>query len=183
MSPVALPSWNAHGVLPPVNSTLPTSSDRSPYPVTLIDLVTRFASSPERTAILQLFLNFRSALHQAGLTRGFQWLNGSFVEHVELLDGRPPADIDVVTFYYRPAGFADQRQLIGRNPWIIDRARMKTTYKVDVYLIELNGSYLKPLVERVTYWNSLWSHRRDNIWKGYLLLDLAPDEDITARET
>ncbi|MFH1115670.1 MAG: hypothetical protein V1792_17310 [Pseudomonadota bacterium] len=181
MSPVAIPSWNVRGVLPPVNPTLPTSSDRSPYPVTLIDFVTRFATSPERIAILQSFLNFRNALHGAGLTRGFQWINGSFVEHVELIGGRPPADIDLATFYYRPTGVASQQQLVNQSPLVFNAAHAKATYNVDVYFIELNGSYLEPLIERVTYWNSVWSHRRNHLWKGYLQLDLSPDEDTTTQ--
>jgi hypothetical protein len=32
------------------------------------------------------------------LNQGFQWLDGSFAEQIELLEGRPPKDIDVVSF-------------------------------------------------------------------------------------
>jgi hypothetical protein len=44
----------------------------------------------------------------------------------------------------------------------------------------LNGSALEALIERATYWYGIWSHRRNGLWKGYLQLDLAPDEDTTA---
>jgi hypothetical protein len=64
-----------------------------------MDLVTRFATTPERQAIIAGLLAYRHALHATGLVRGFQWLDGSFAEHVEVIEQRPPNDIDVVTFY------------------------------------------------------------------------------------
>lgn len=30
------------------------------------------------------------------------------------------------------------------------------------------------------YWYSLWSHRRNGQWKGYLQIDLLPTDDATA---
>lgn len=48
--------------------------------------------------------------------------------------------------------------------------------------MQLNGvePELVLVVEQCTYWNSLWSHRRNGQWKGYLQVDLAPAGDREA---
>ena len=88
MTNVAIPDWNAQGVLPPINPASPTSFDRSPYQISLTDLVLRYATSAARETILGGFLRFRAALHAAGLIQGFQWIDGSFLEHIELIEER-----------------------------------------------------------------------------------------------
>jgi hypothetical protein len=90
MSPVAIPAWTADGVLPPINASQPTSPERSPYVVSLTDYVLRFGDTPERRGILDGFLKYRAALHRAGVVQGVQWLDGSFLEHVEVTEGRAP---------------------------------------------------------------------------------------------
>src|SRR5437867_13022888 len=102
---VPIPPWNPEGLLPAADMANPTSANRAPYPVTLSDVVMRFHTSAERAAILTGFLDYRAALHAAGLTTGFQWLDGSFMEHIEVgARRRPPNDIDVVSFYHLPPG-------------------------------------------------------------------------------
>ena len=64
----------------PIDPEGPTSVARSPYPVPLKDLILRFATSPEKKAILIGFLKYRAILHQFGATEGFQWLDGSFMK-------------------------------------------------------------------------------------------------------
>lgn len=100
MTTVAIPEWNTLGLLPPTDPADPTSAERSPYPVALLDVILRFAISPERCKVLKGFLDYRAALHGMGLVSGFQWLDGSFTEQVETLERRPPKDIDVVTFVH-----------------------------------------------------------------------------------
>ena len=34
----------------------------------------------------------------------------------------------------------------------------------------------------IAYWYSMWSHRRDGSWKGFLQLDLHQARDADARE-
>jgi len=109
-----IPAWNAFGVLPPAQGGL-TSAGRSPYTVSLTDLVLHYGTSTERCAIIAGFLRYRAALHAAGLVAGFQWVNGSFVENVEEQEGRPPNDIDVVTFYHLPVG-SSQASLVAAHP-------------------------------------------------------------------
>ena len=90
MMPDPIPLLNSDGVLPPYNPDAPTARDRSPYHVSLPDFVLRYAISPERDAILRGFLSYREALHACGLDRGFQWVDGSFLEDIELIAGRAP---------------------------------------------------------------------------------------------
>lgn len=185
-APVPIPGWNAEGLLPPVDPANPASLNRSPYPASLTEFVTRFNTSPERMAILSGFLDYRAALHAAGLTGGFQWLNGSFVEHIE--EGhrkRPPRDIDVVTFFQLPSGVS-LADLVARVPDLFpaDAAglqALKARFKVDAYTIHL-AQNAERLVDRSAYWYGMWAHQRDTMtWKGFLQIDLAPVDDATAR--
>ena len=180
MNMVVIPNWTPQGVLPPINSVSPTSTNRSPYVVSLTDVVMRFATSPERIRILAGLLDYRAALHTLGLSSGFQWLDGSFLEEIETLESRAPRDIDVVTFYHLPNGVS-QQDLYLVNPQMFSSAQAKINYHVDGYLQELKVGNPEVLVENATYWYSMWSHRRDQLWKGFLQIDLAPNEDITAR--
>lgn len=178
MTTVAIPAWNALGLLPPIDTEAPASSKRSPYPVPLLDVVRRFSTSQERQAILRGFLEYRRALHDVGLASGFQWLDGSFLEHVELLEQRSPRDIDVVTFFRAPDG-VDQRELLQRNPDLFMPEQVKERFSVDGYLVNL-GVAAERLVAQSSYWYSMWSHRRNQAWKGFLQIDLAPAQDVEA---
>lgn len=102
MMPIGIPEWNEHGVLPPVGDADPTSRIRSPYRVSLSEVVLRFGTTEERRAILDGLLRYRAALHAIGLVQSFQWLDGSFLESIEQLESRPPNDVDVVTFIRLP---------------------------------------------------------------------------------
>jgi hypothetical protein len=176
MPTVAIPNWTNRGVLPPVNALQATSAERSPYKVKLLDVVMRFATSTERCQILKGFLDYRAALHSMALTQGFQWLDGSFSEDVELLEMRAPKDIDVVSFVNTPAGFAPTPQQLD----VLDHDLAKTTFLVDSYFVEINLLPPDNLIKQSTYWYSMWSHRRTQEWKGYLEIDLSPAEDTAA---
>ena len=178
MATVAIPPWNGSGVLPPINSTAPTSADRSPYTVSLSDFVLRFGTSAQRRQILNGFLQYRKLLHTAGLTIGFQWIDGSFMENVETLEARNPNDLDVVTFFNLPVGLT-QQQVATNVPELMDRPYLKANYFVDAFVVSL-GSQAVSLVERSAYWYSIWSHRKDSTWKGFLQIDLDPIDDALA---
>ena len=136
----------------------------------------RFAISPERCKILKGFLGYRSALHSMGFEQGFQWLDGSFAENVELLELRAPKDIDLVSFVHTPANYS----LSAAQLNVLDHDYAKATYLVDSYLVEINLLPLDKLVSQSTYWYSMWSHRRNQDWKGYLQVDLSSGEDVAA---
>lgn len=181
MNPVPIPAWTAEGVLPPLNPAQPVSPERSPYVVSITDYVLRFGDTPERLTILDGLLRYRAALHALGLVSGFQWLDGSFLEHVELTESRPPNDVDVVTFFRLPVG-RSQHDLVASRPDLFDNHGLKATYFVDGYYEHL-GLEPERLTRRIAYWYSLWSHRRDRIWKGFVQVDLSPSEDATAVTT
>lgn len=181
MSPVAIPAWTAEGVLPPINAAQPVSPERSPYVVSLTDYVLRFADTPDRCAVLDGLLRYRGALQALGLVSGFQWLDGSFLEHVEQLEGRPPNDVDVVTFYRLPSS-TSQAQLASAAGALLVHRSVKSTYRVDGYLVHL-GMDPERLTRQSAYWYSVWSHRRNQLWKGFVQINLAPSEDATAAAT
>ena len=85
-------------LLPANNPSDPTSRggyDRSPYRVSLTEFATMFGYSPQRRRLLSAFLEYRAELHSIGLVRGFQWVDGSFVENAEIRRGLLPNDIDL----------------------------------------------------------------------------------------
>lgn len=176
MTTVAIPVWNALGLLPPMDAASPVSSLRSPYTVSLKDVVMRFATSAERRSVLHGFLSYRQALHKMDLQSGFQWLDGSFMEDVETLEKRPPNDMDVVTFVNLPENFSPSTE----DLLVLQQETAKNQFKVDAYWVEINVLPPEQVVSRAAYWYSLWSHRRNQAWKGFLQIDLSPSEDVGA---
>ncbi len=177
MNLVPIPHWSHAGLLPPVDSSDPTSWNRSPYRVRLTEVIDRFATTPQRCRVLSALLTLRSSLHRLGYVVGFQWINGSFVEHVEALRGHAPRDIDVVSFVARPpSGNVDFSASATDGPSVPDENDC-----VDHYIVELD---LPPeqLINLAVYWSGVWSHRRSGEWKGFLEIDLSPDNDPLATE-
>jgi hypothetical protein len=178
MSTVSIPRWTAEGVVPPIDLTDPASPNRSPYRVSLADFVLRFGTSRERCAIIRGLLRYRAAIHIAGLGRGFQWIDGSFLENVEVMESRPPNDVDTVTFY-RLAPGDTQAIVLARGPNAFSHVRVKADFHVDGYLVGLDQPSER-LVAGSAYWYSVWSHRRNQAWKGFVEIDLDPTDDAAA---
>lgn len=176
---VAIPEWNALGLLPPMDAQSPVSPYRSPYGVSLLDVVMRFATTPERCKILKGFLDYRALLHRAGYEVGFQWLDGSFMEDVEALEKRSPQDIDVVTFLHKSNKPDDDVQTYMDE---LDQTDAKASFYVDAYIVGLDELTPSVLVAQTAYWYSMWSHRRNQAWKGFLQVDLAGSEDVKAKD-
>lgn len=61
-----------------------------------------FATSLERVAILRGLLSYRRELRLIGVVDGWQWMDGSFVENVEALRNRAPADMILSRFLVCP---------------------------------------------------------------------------------
>ena len=175
----AIPQWNVDGVLPPCDMDDPISDYRSPYSVSLTDCILRFGTTQARRAILDGFMEFRSALHSVNLTKGFQWIDGSFLENVEEIEKRDPHDIDLVTFYCLPDGITEA-DLVAKAPHLFDPERTKEDFHVDAYFVRLNTEDPELLVDQVAYWYSIWSHRRNGLWKGFLQIDLSSNGDQIA---
>ncbi len=174
---VSIPSWTASGVLPPVDLVAPTSAERAPYPVQLVQIIDRYSTSVPRRNILQGLLQYRAALHANGYRSGFQWLDGSFLENIELIDGRAPRDVDVVSFVDDPVPNATPNAAELRA---LDHDDAKADFAVDSYIIEVQQLSPRELSLQSAYWYSMWAHRRDFTWKGFLQIDLDSAEDIAA---
>lgn len=172
--------WNSNGVIPPIRSEEPTSLLRSPYDISLEQLIHFFAISTKRCQILAGFLNHRAQLHQLGIRTGFQWINGSFSEHVELREQRDPNDIDVVAFIdisNEQVGKLTDEQL----QLLIDKDHIKNIYSVDFFTQSLQD-VPEDIVKMTSYWYSMWAHDRSYNWKGFLSVTLDPSGDSKAKE-
>jgi hypothetical protein len=175
-----IPNWNSSSVLPPIRpGQKGHSSDRSPYRVPLTAVVERFATSPERIRILRGLIQYRTALAQTIITNGFQWLDGSFMEDKETLKGLPPKDIDVVTFFQLPENKTQNDLLIPHSD-LFNHALVKSTYFVDSFTHQLGLPTGPYDVRQISYWYSMWSHRRNGIWKGFVQVDLSTADDQVA---
>jgi len=112
--------------------------------------------------------------------QGFQWIDGSFVEDIERTERRKPNDIDIVTFHYVPYGHTEE-SFYHEFQDLFDEESIASKYAVHAHYVYLGSDQIEFVIENCTYWYSLWSHRRDRIWKGYLQLGLANDDDNAAR--
>ncbi len=175
--------WNSEGFIPPIGSIDSTSPNRSPYAVSLREIVEDFGHTPTRRRLLNGFLDYRAELHQAGLERGFQWINGSFLENIEDNEQRTPDDIDVTTFFYLPNGFTEETFYRDHGS-LFDKGNIKVIYRVDTQPVLLDPNQMDYVIKNVIYWYSIWSHTRPPRfrWKGYLQVDLAKDGDLIARD-
>lgn len=174
-----IPNFDHNNVLPPHLGNPTIGAHLSPYTCTSLEFCQHFATSTERIAILSSFISFRLRMNVHGIVEGFQWIDGSFTENVELALGRPPNDIDVVTFFRNLTpvqGLDIQTNFIE----FISPALSKANYKLDHYPVDF-GYDPVVTVEQTRYWLQLFSHNRDSVWKGMLRLELhTPDEDQSA---
>jgi len=173
-----IPAFSATGVLPPFFGD-PASAHRSPYAAGIHEVVRRFATSARRCDILRGWLQHRADLHALGFVDGFQWVDGSFCER---LDTREPNDVDLVTFFVKPM-HADLKALLANHRYLFDPTLTKSRYLCDVYFQELQELHGRRFADprRVSYWYSLFSHRRDDFaWKGILEVSLAATHDPDA---
>lgn len=151
----------------------------SPYMCTMVELCTKYGTSPERIKLLQGLLAFRKVLLSEGIT-GFQWVAGSFVEDIELLANRPPDDIDTVTFV---DSRLSKQDIHAREHWSVlgNRKYLKETYGVDHFTLPLSTEPLL-LVNAAKYWYGLFTHRHDRTWKGILCVKLTDKDDDAEAE-
>lgn len=178
-----IPAFNHSHVLPPFEGDRLTSANSSPYVVAAGEFVQRFAISAARHAILDGFMRYRSELRDLGFIRGFQWLDGSFVEDVESREGRAPKDLDVVTFAHPPEGMNTEqiRDMMRARADLFDHHACKAAFRCDTAIVNLSTSP-EWLVTQTRYWYGLYSHRRgDALWKGLLQLPLESN-DLEGRQ-
>lgn len=173
----ALPAFTLAGLLPPYSGSDPAQPQSlAPYP-TSIEVVARTLShTAKRSEIFRGFLQFRMALQQAGLKDGFQWLNGSFTEMIEVRENRNPNDLDVVTFFRRPPQLRSDplwAAFVASNPGLFQPLSNKQQYHCDSYFVDLDIDPVM-VVAQTRYWYGLFSHRRvTGEWKGMVEVPLA----------
>lgn len=179
-----IPPHTQSGFLPPFVGTEPSSfASMAPYRVSLLDVAKKFSTNEQRIKILNGLIAYRKTLRSAGISQGFQWLDGSFVEDSERNRGRPPSDIDVVTFFHRPAGHRGEdkwKAFIQPRLNLFNPRENKKQFLCDTYFVDL-GSHPSYLINQTKYWFGLFSHQRDTfLWKGMLEVPLCDDADIEA---
>lgn len=180
--PVPPFGWN--NLLPPFVGSDPTLlGAQAPYPVTMVEVVTAVGTTDWRKALLRNLVAYRQILHGEGYITGFQLVDGSFVENAEVTRGRPPRDIDVMSFLDKPQKYVNDDlawNTVGLDFWfreIVDVPNNKARFMLDTYAV-LNEHVQ---AEDIMYWHGLFSHRRATYtWKGYLRVQLDPIDDIAA---
>ena len=174
--------------MPPFVGEPAATANRSPYIVPLGELIDTFGTTEARRALLRNLLRYRELLAGAGYVSGLQFIDGSFVESVEVTQGRAPNDIDLFSFLNAPASFLDGSSnwsLHGLPFWkdeIINRKKNKERFCLDTYAILLQERDLASLIQDAIYWYSLFSHQRETLaWKGFAAVPLDVDGDQAAK--
>lgn len=172
-----IPDMNTPLVLSPFIGDGPnTKALMAPYEASMLEVVQRFATSLERVALLRGLLSYRDAMRAIGAVDGYQWLNGSFVEGVEAIRSRPPADIDLVTFSRLPGDKLAKKRIASGNAKLFAPDRSKRDFQCDAYFVDLDK---KPenLIDDTRYWFGLFSHQRGTwLWKGVLKVAMLSDD-------
>lgn len=164
-----IPNFTPSYALPPFVGQWPAAPlGFSPYQATVAEVVAAFGTSPQRRMLLVGFVDLRAQLRNLGFTIQSQWLDGSFVEEIEASEARSPNDIDVVSFLERPAlakGDAQVAAIAAANLQIFHPGQSKAQFGCDHYVMDMDAGLS---VENLCYWNALFSHRRNGMWKGYV---------------
>lgn len=170
-----IPDFDYNLVLPPHLGNPTNENDLSPYPSSTLEFCKHFSTSQERIAILKKYLGFRRKLNEHGIIHGFQWLDGSFLENIEVRENRAPNDLDLVTFY-GGLSIEQQEQILESFPDFADPGLAKQNYLLDHYAVDYMF-HPEVTVEQTRYWLQLFSHNRVGVWKGMLRLPLNTQEN------
>ena len=186
---IPLPSFDLRGLLPPFVGVDAATQDRSPYWVTMPDLAAAFGTTPHRCQLLRNLITYRALLAQEGYLGGIQFIDGSFVENVEVLANRNPRDIDVFSILNVPPKYLTDVaawQAKGLPFWqaeVANRDLNKQRFSLDTYAVLFDERQAQPmnLISDIIYWYGLFSHQRDTFaWKGFAGLALDPAADQAA---
>lgn len=178
-----IPPYEGTGLLPPYISDPTHAQNHSPYRCSVLDIAQQLCASDPRQHLFQGFLSYRKMLRGLGIVNGFQWVDGSFTEQIEAIEGRDPNDIDIVTFFHRPALVADDaawQGFVRANAAVFDVSAMKVQYHCHVHYLDLQQP-ASWAVEVTRFFNALFSHRRvTRAWKGMLRVELDSTFDVDA---
>lgn len=165
-----IPDFDHNNVIPPHLGNPALMTDLSPYSCNTLELCQKLATTKERVEILKGLILFRQKMTQNAIIDGFQWLDGSFIENIEITEKRPPRDLDLVTFF---GGLSIEEQQAKREDFIefFNPSLAKDNYKLDHYAVDY--CYRPDVtVEMTRYWIQLFTHNRLGVWKGILRLEL-----------
>ncbi|MBE7691512.1 DUF6932 family protein [Tenacibaculum finnmarkense] len=176
-----IPNFDHNHVLPPHLGNPTQPKDLSPYPCNTLELCERFSFSKERKNILKNFLKFRKKLNELHIIEGFQWLDGSFLENIEMSENRAPNDLDLVTFF-KNISFERQFEINNIFPDFASASTSKANFLLDHFIVDY--SYNPDVaVESTRYWIQLFTHNRNGVWKGMIRIELnTPEIDNLAIE-
>lgn len=173
--------------MPPFLGADETTHTRSPYLVTMGELAAALGSTPQRRQLLRNLIAYRAVIAGDGYQSGIQFVDGSFVENIEVTASRPPSDIDVFSILDAPAKYQSDPAAwaaTGLPFWqkeVSDRDRNKTRFSLDTYADLFQEMAPLGLIDSVIYWYSLFSHQRTTLaWKGFAALVLDPAGDQVA---
>jgi hypothetical protein len=182
-----LPHFDARGLLPPISGGDDTNSDRSPYFCTMTELCSAMGSSDHRKLLLRNLIDYRAVIASDDFIDGVQFINGSFVENIELTEGRDPNDIDVFSILMPPQKYVNAPALWQSNGiafWqneIADNPKNRVRFSLDVYGLIVNVANLGLFLRQSLYWYSLFSHKKSSReWKGFVAVPLNVIDDQTA---
>ena len=172
-----IPKLNHSGFLPPfLGEDSAKLGLNSPYKTSLIEVAKTFATTEKRKEIFKGFLNYREALKAIGITGGFQWIDGSFIENCEIIRNKPPNDIDIVTFFDTPSDIHAAEHIIKSNEDLFDPIICKQKYLCDAYVVYSPASR-EYLINQIIYWYGIFSHQKVTYqWKGILQISLDSDD-------
>lgn len=160
--------------LPPYRSSPTIMGDVSPFACKIYEVFDVLVINAKRRRIAYGLLAMRKELYRIGV-RGFQWIDGSFCERIEVQLGRPPDDVDVVTWY------------LCTNPptvypaHLLDQVKCKATYDVHHFMSPLDHHPVTTQ-QNTIFFHSLFTHRRDDKWKGMLQVPLSHQDDVKAAQ-
>jgi hypothetical protein len=152
------------------------------------EVVASLGTTSHRKALLSGLLGYRELLYKLGYENGFQFIDGSFCENVEVTRPGNPNDIDVFSYLKRPAKYFDPNdwKTAGFKEWneeVVDRDKNKRRFLTDTYAVDINANTtVKSLVDVTIYWYGLYSHKRVTLqWKGFVVVILDKHADSLAR--
>jgi hypothetical protein len=176
-----IPPLNLSGVLPPFLGPSPSIiSVMSPYTTSMGEIARRFCGSPERVHLFRGLVAYRKALLDIGISRGVQWIDGSFCEDTESTRGRPPKDIDLVSLFVRPPHVtapSDWQAFFLQHIKLFTKEDTKVDFGCDAFTVDI-GLPAFQVFRQITYWFGLFTHQRTTfLWKGLLQVPLISDDD------
>lgn len=197
---IPYPDYTGH--LPPYLIHPRWSENMSPYSTNLFEIVKRFGYTKHRRNILKLFIQFRKELYNNGISKGFQWVCGSFITEKEATIRENPIDIDVVTFYSvdKKTNEKMKGDYSNNKPdHFLNFKYTKKIWKTDAHYVNLDGEKNESeskvetsrcVIKLASFWFGLFGHTRDDHpvcnyhhWKGMLLIDLNQvGDDLALKE-